>query len=105
MLMLAHRGGSCSSLTLRVAIPLIPAFDKGPARWMCGEFCIYEVNPALTNRELWITRDPVGIGIGPTEQIVEYHVRIKQLSRVAIMANDINVRIEFGHTLGEVDDG
>lgn len=48
---------------------------------------------------------PVGRGIGPTEQVVEYHIGIKQLSRVAIMANDINVRIVCGHTLGEVDDG
>ncbi len=63
------------------------------------------MNHALTNSELWITRDPVGRGIGPTEQVVEYHIRIKQLSRVTVMANDINVHTRFGHTQGEVDDG
>ena len=38
------------------------------AHRMRREFFIYEVNHALTNPELWITQDPVGQGIEPTER-------------------------------------
>ena len=44
------------------------------AHRMRGEFFIYEVNHALTNPELWITQDPVGMGIEATERVLEYHV-------------------------------
>ena len=73
------------------------------AHRMRDEFFIYEVNYALTNPELWITQDPVGMGIEPTERVVEYHIPAKQLSRVAIMADDIKIHTGFGHTGGEVD--
>ena len=43
------------------------------AHQMRNEFFIYEVNHALTKPELWITQDPVGQGIEPTERVVEYH--------------------------------
>ena len=53
------------------------------AHRMRQEFFIYEVNHALTNPELWITQDPVGQGIEPTERVVEYHIPAVQLKKVA----------------------
>ena len=56
------------------------------ANRMREEFYIYEVNHALTEPGLWITQDPVGRGIEPTERVVEYHVPVAQLRRVAASA-------------------
>ena len=53
------------------------------AHRMRDEFFIYEVNHALTQPELWITQDPVGKGITPTEKVVEYHIRSDALRAVA----------------------
>ena len=53
------------------------------AHRMRREFFIYEVNHALTNPELWITQDPVGQGIEPTERVVEYPIPAAQLKEVA----------------------
>ena len=56
------------------------------AHRMRGEFFIYEVNHALTEPELWITQDPVGKGIEPTERVVEYHISAEQLRAAAANA-------------------
>lgn len=53
------------------------------AHRMREEFFIYEVDHALTDPQLWITRDPVGQGIEPTETVVEYRIRADQLRAVA----------------------
>ena len=57
------------------------------AHRMRQEFFIYEVNHVLAHPELWITQDPVGKGIEPTERIVEYHISAAQLKRVAAVAD------------------
>ena len=61
------------------------------AHRMRDEFFIYEVNLALTKPERWITRNPVGKGIEPTERVVEYHVPSSELQRWAASANDLEV--------------
>ena len=53
------------------------------AHRMRREFYIYEVNHALTSPDLWITQDPVGQGIEPTERVVEYHIGAEELRAVA----------------------
>ena len=68
------------------------------ANRMREEFFIYEVNHALTEPDLWITQDPVGKGIQPTERVVEYHVPVAQLRRVA--ANAVSFEEQFRGELG-----
>lgn len=56
------------------------------AHRMREEFYIYEVNHATSKPEIWITQDPVGKGIEPTERVVEYHISAGQLKAVAVPA-------------------
>ena len=56
------------------------------AHRMREEFFIYEVNHALTKPELWITQDPVGKGVEPTERVVEYHIGSDQMKATAELA-------------------
>ena len=70
------------------------------AHRMRDEFFIYEVNHALTKPELWITQNPVGKGIEPTERVVEYHVPSGELQRWAASANDLEV---YGRRRGGYD--
>jgi len=56
------------------------------AHRMREEFYIYEVNYTTTKPEVWITQDPVGKGIEPTERVVEYHISAGQLKPVAVLA-------------------
>ena len=53
------------------------------ANRMREEFFIYDVHNALSTPELWITQDPVGKGIEPTERVVEYLIRAEDLNNVA----------------------
>ena len=62
------------------------------AHRMREEFFIYEVNQALTSPELWITQNPVGNGIEPTERVVEYHIPAAQLKRVAVAGKSLENR-------------
>jgi superfamily II DNA or RNA helicase len=57
------------------------------AHRMREEFFIYEVDCALSDPQLWITRDPVGKGIEPIERVVEYIIRADELDRVAEAAS------------------
>jgi hypothetical protein len=57
------------------------------AHRMGEEFYIYEVNYTTSRPEIWITQDPVGKGIEPTERVVEYHIPGNQLKVVAVPAN------------------
>ena len=58
------------------------------AHRMREEFFIYEVNHATTKPEIWITQDPVGKGIEPTERVVEYHITADQMKAVSVTAGE-----------------
>ncbi len=53
------------------------------AHRMRAEFYIYVVDYALTEPQLTIYRDPVGLGIEPEERVVEYRISQEQLRAAA----------------------
>ena len=70
------------------------------AHRMRDEFYIYEVDDALTDPRLKITRDPVGRGIEAEERVVEYRIARSQIGRLAVDANDLEV---YDRRLGDMD--